>query len=126
MSGAYNRTQAPQIFGSADAYLITKHNDPCPNVVLEAMACGLPILYAASGGVPELVGEAGVSLVVPETYDESPVPSAADIVEGMASIMQKRDVFSSLARERAVQKFDIQLWAQHHKMIFDKLVNKCQ
>lgn len=126
MSGAYSREQAPQIFGSADAYFITKHNDPCPNVVLEAMACGLPILYAASGGVPELVGEAGVSLAVPETYDESPAPSAEAIADSMAKIIQQRDVFSALARERAVQKFDIQLWAEHHQIVFDRLVNRCQ
>ncbi|MEK7802481.1 MAG: glycosyltransferase family 4 protein, partial [Pseudomonadota bacterium] len=126
MSGAYSRKQAPQIFGGADAYLITKHNDPCPNVVLEAMACGLPILYAASGGVPELVGGAGVSLAVPETYDANPVPTAEAIAEGMAKIIYQRDAFSSLARERAVQKFDIQLWAQRHKVVFDRLVNGCQ
>ena len=54
--GPYDWKQAPGIYQSADAYLMTKHNDPCPNSVLEAMSCGLPVLYSASGGVPELVG----------------------------------------------------------------------
>ncbi len=57
--GPYNGAQAPAIYQAADAYLMTKHNDPCPNAVLEAMACGLPVLYSASGGVPEQVGSGG-------------------------------------------------------------------
>ena len=32
-----------------------KYKDPCPNSVIEAMSCGLPILYSNSGGLPELV-----------------------------------------------------------------------
>ena len=54
--GAYNASKAPAIYQAADAYLMMKYNDPCPNTVLEALASGLPVLYSASGGVPELVG----------------------------------------------------------------------
>ena len=41
-------------------------NDPCPTSVIEAMACGLPVAYAASGGTVELVGdEAGIGVPHP-------------------------------------------------------------
>jgi len=43
-----------------DVYLAPSRNDPCSNAVLEALACGLPVAYRASGGHPELVGEAGL------------------------------------------------------------------
>ena len=42
-----------------DVYLAPSRNDPCSNALLEALACGLPVLYLRSGGHPELVGEAG-------------------------------------------------------------------
>jgi glycosyltransferase involved in cell wall biosynthesis len=42
-----------------DIYIAASINDPCSNALLEALACGLPTLYADSGGHPELVGEAG-------------------------------------------------------------------
>jgi glycosyltransferase involved in cell wall biosynthesis len=43
-----------------DAYVAPSLNDPCSNALLEALACGLPALYARSGGHPELVGAGGL------------------------------------------------------------------
>jgi glycosyltransferase involved in cell wall biosynthesis len=43
-----------------DLYLAASRNDPCSNALLEALACGLPAAYLASGGHPELVGEGGL------------------------------------------------------------------
>jgi glycosyltransferase involved in cell wall biosynthesis len=47
-----------------DVYVAASLNDPCSNALLEALACGLPAIYARSGGHPELVGEGGFG------YDE--------------------------------------------------------
>ncbi len=119
---AYSRVDAPQVFSMADAYLITKHNDPCPNVVLEAMSCGLPVLYSASGGIPEMVGlDAGVGLSVPETFTDNPVPDCQAIVDGMSKIISNRQNYAIAARLRAQQKFDVSLWAQRHLEVFKKL-----
>ncbi len=121
--GPYRRADAPAVYRAADAYLITKHNDPCPNVVLEALASGLPVLYSASGGAPELVGsEAGVGLAVPETFDETPVPSPLAIAEGMARIMGARAAMAQAARERAVARFGLAHWIDRHRQIFQSLV----
>ena len=46
----------------ADFLFFPSEWEPCPNTPLEAMGCGLPCLYHASGGTPELIGEAGVTL----------------------------------------------------------------
>ncbi len=59
VSGSYTQEQAPVLLNSCSILLHTKYNDPCPRLVVEAMACGLPIVYSATGGVPELVGEEG-------------------------------------------------------------------
>ena len=42
-----------------DVFITASVHDPCSNALLEALACGLPAIYARSGGHPELVGEAG-------------------------------------------------------------------
>jgi glycosyltransferase involved in cell wall biosynthesis len=56
-----------------DVYLAPSRNDPCSNALLEALACGLPAVFRASGGHPELVRDAGVAFVDPEE-----VPAALD------------------------------------------------
>jgi glycosyltransferase involved in cell wall biosynthesis len=49
LTGPYTQVDAPPLFRCADVLLHPKYNDPCPTVVLEAMACGLPVVYSASG-----------------------------------------------------------------------------
>jgi glycosyltransferase involved in cell wall biosynthesis len=121
--GPYVHAQAPAIYQAADAYLMTKHNDPCPNVVLEALACGLPVLHSASGGVPELVGEAGVGLPVPETFDDTPVPPPTAIAEGMALTIREHAPMAAAARARAVARFSLAAWLDRHEALFRALLH---
>jgi glycosyltransferase involved in cell wall biosynthesis len=124
-TGAYSGQQAPDIYRSADAYLMIKQNDPCPNVVIEALACGLPVLYSASGGVPELVGqEAGVGLPIEESFEHVIVPEAAAIADGLAHLVADRDAMAAAARRRAVEKFGLPGWIGRHSAVFEQLVAK--
>ncbi|CAG0999281.1 GDP-mannose-dependent alpha-(1-6)-phosphatidylinositol monomannoside mannosyltransferase [Rhodocyclaceae bacterium] len=121
--GSYTQEDAPAIYGVSDAYVMTKYLDPCPNTVIEALSCGLPVLYSASGGVPELVGEqAGVGLPVPEDWESIQVPSALAIGEGMLKIAANRDAMGRAARERAIACFDIRHWIDRHRTIFSSLL----
>lgn len=122
-SGAYTQEQAPDIYRSADAYVMTKHNDPCPNTVLEALASGLPVLYSDSGGVPELAGtEAGVALPCPEDWDKTRAPTPEAIGHGMLQIAAGHRAFALAARRRAVERFDIGHWIDRHRAVFQQLV----
>ena len=56
-----------------DVYLAPSRNDPCSNALLEALASGLPAVYRASGGHPELVGDAGIPFDEPDE-----IPAALD------------------------------------------------
>ena len=49
-----------------DIYLTASQNDPCSNALLEALACGLPTIFANDGGHPELVGTGGLGFEQPE------------------------------------------------------------
>ena len=60
--GHLDRQTMAETLRSCDVFLNLSENDPCPNVVLEALASGLPVLYKPSGGVPELVGECGAAI----------------------------------------------------------------
>jgi glycosyltransferase involved in cell wall biosynthesis len=87
------------------------------------MASGLPVLYSASGGVPEQVGEeAGVGLAVPQTFETSPIPSPSAVAEGMARIIREHQTMRQAARQRAVARFDLTHWLDRHQQVFEQLV----
>lgn len=124
-TGPYTQEQAPGIYRSADAYVMTKHNDPCPNTVLEALATGMPILYSDSGGVPELAGtDAGIALLCPEDWDATRAPTAEAIGDGMLQIAAGHSAFAQAARRRAVERFDIGHWIDRHRSVFQQLVSQ--
>ena len=75
-SGEYAQRDAPAISGERTSSS-TRRYRPCPTLVVEAMACGLPVVHAASGGTAELVGDVG-GIGVPHRVswerDEPPSP----------------------------------------------------
>ncbi len=68
----------------AHVLLHTKVKDPCPTLVIEAMACGLPVVHPASGGTVELVGdEAGIGVPHPDTWEQDIPPAPEELAEAV-------------------------------------------
>jgi glycosyltransferase involved in cell wall biosynthesis len=124
-TGAYDQGQAPEVFRSADIYLMTKPNDPCPNTVLEALACGLPVIYSATGGVPELVGdEAGWPLSCQEDFEAMVWPDVSDLTTAMGEAALSWETRTRAARTRAVERYDIDPWIDRHRTVFTQLLEQ--
>src|SRR5205807_6049130 len=105
--GTYTQDEAPALLRRADLLLHTKYNDPCPTVVLEAMACGLPVVYSASGGALELVGDAaGVGIAAPLDWQRDHPPAAEQLAEAVLRVADSLAEYSAAARERSL-RFDV-------------------
>jgi len=117
--GPYSQVDAVGIFQRSDILLHTKYNDPCPRLVVEALACGLPVVYSATGGVPELVGKhAGVGVPGKLDWQRDHPPDSVKMAEGVLKVLADRQTFAYAARRRAVARFDGKPWLQRHKTIF--------
>ncbi|MHC5060937.1 MAG: glycosyltransferase family 4 protein [Planctomycetota bacterium] len=52
----------PELYRTCDLMLFLSYHDACPNVVIEAIASGLPVVYTKTSGVPEIVADAGIGV----------------------------------------------------------------
>ena len=87
-------------FAELDLFAQTSWEDPCPIVVLEAMALAKPVLcFAGSGGAPEEVGDAGIVIAGfdPRRMAEAAARLVADPAE--------RASLGDRARERVARQF---------------------
>lgn len=122
--GAYSQNEAPELFQKAHILLHTKYNDPCPGLVVEAMACGLPIVYSHSGGVPELVGEeAGIGIPTQLSWEQDLPPDPKALAEAVLQVSDRHQQYSEAARTRAVERFDLRPWLQRHREVFEGLLS---
>jgi glycosyltransferase involved in cell wall biosynthesis len=51
--------QLAELLRGHDILVTASLHESCSNAIVEALSCGLPVLYASSGGSPEIVGAAG-------------------------------------------------------------------
>ena len=54
-----------EFYALADMVALPSHSEGSPNVLLEAMAAGLPIAATAVGGIPEIATHQETALLVP-------------------------------------------------------------
>ena len=120
-AGRYAQRDAPALYRRAHLLLHPKVNDPCPNVVLEALACGCPVVHSASGGTPELVGDAGIGVPSDTTWDEDVPPAPDALAAAVTDVLARLGSYREAARGRAL-RFDLAPWVERHRELFASLV----
>ena len=65
LAGATTHDALGDWFRAADLLCLPSHNEGVPNVVLEAMACGTPVVATRVGGIPEVVPDYAGILIPP-------------------------------------------------------------
>lgn len=106
--GTIPRTEVPKLARSSHLMYCAEVNPPCPNSVIEALACGLPVIGFDTGSLRELVGdEAGV--IVP--YGANPwkleTPDIDTLAASAEAVLENQDSFRAAARRRAENMFGL-------------------
>lgn len=122
LRGPYTQDEAPALMREAHVLIHTKCNDPCPALVLEALASGLPVVYSDSGGTPELVGpDAGIGVRSRVTWESYEAPAPDLLADAVRTVAEDRSRFAQAARRRAVDRFDLSSWMDRHRQVFESL-----
>jgi len=106
--GVVPQTSIPQLDRSAHLLFSADLNAACPNSVVEAMACGLPVVGFATGSLPELVqGDSGRVVPYGSNYWNLEAPDVAGLAGAVKEVLAGGTVFKQAARQRAETAFDI-------------------
>ncbi|MFT5525703.1 MAG: glycosyltransferase involved in cell wall biosynthesis [Pirellulaceae bacterium] len=111
------RSDVRQILADSTLLVHTAKQEPLGRVLLEAAACGLPIIATAVGGTCEILPTAESGAVVPVN---EPAAVAREIVE-LLEDRTRRESMGAAARIVAEQNFDVRMRASellgHYKAV---------
>lgn len=117
------RRQAIQrYYGAGDLFVLPTIYEPFPNVNLEAMACGLPVLTSATAGGADIIdeGENGYVISRPEAIAE--MVERIDHHFGLSSAQRQRmsEQCWETAREMTIEKNARQSLAVFEEVLLEK------
>lgn len=106
--GFVPRERIPELMRSSHLLFSAEINPPCPNSVIEALACGLPVIGFDTGSLCELVGE-DAGRLVPYGGDQwrLETPDVPALAKAVGEVLGAQERFRSAARARAEELLGI-------------------
>jgi glycosyltransferase involved in cell wall biosynthesis len=80
--GSVAQSSLPTYYGAADLMLLPSEREGWPNVVLESLACGTPVVASNVGGLPEILRDPSLGALVDPA-------SRGGFVEAAAAILRR-------------------------------------
>lgn len=115
-----DRDDVPDLLRAMDVFVLPSMNEGISNTILEAMACGLPVVATDVGGNPELVVEGETGALVP--------PGDPDAMAGaLRRYIDDPDLIArhgTAARARAEAEFALDVMAGRYLAVYDRLLAK--
>ncbi len=116
----YTGQEAPGIFQRAHLLLHTQPNDNCPHLVVEAMACGVPVVHQDNGGTPQMVTPlGGVAVPSATSWETIDYPAPEAFATAMEQVFRDWQAFHRQARARAVEFMSLQAFLREHRRVFE-------
>jgi glycosyltransferase involved in cell wall biosynthesis len=116
------RTDVPQVLAAADVVVLPSHAEGFPLAVLEAMACGKPVVATPVGGVAEAVVDEVTGLLVPPGEPGALAGAVARLL-GDARMSAR---LGAAARMRINERFSVGVFARAVQSVYARIVSDVQ
>jgi glycosyltransferase involved in cell wall biosynthesis len=112
--GVYPQSELPWLYSAADALVLASSREGWPNVLLESMACGTPVVAVDVGGVREIVTDDSAGRIVGDR-------SVGAIAASIRSLLA--DAPSRAATRSFAERFDWTATSQGQMRVFSEALN---
>lgn len=121
-AGSVDEETYMQIYSAADWMLHLAWLDHCPNVVIEALSQGTPVICSEDGGTKELIGNYGLVLKEQNLYSyeltDYDNPPQLDVTQ-LQELPARKDLHYD-----SITNIDISLTAKNYLTLFTSLLKK--
>jgi glycosyltransferase involved in cell wall biosynthesis len=114
------RLDVPELLSETAVFVHPSLSEALPNVVLEAMAAGAPVVATRVGGTPEAVEEGVTGLLVPPR-------DAPALAQAICKLLQSPDLasrFGQAGRQRVAEQFSLERMARETEHLYLKLLSR--
>ena len=113
-----DKSELVQYYHASDLYLHAAHAENFPNVILEALSCGLPVIGTRTGGIPEQIQEDINGHVV----DQADPAAMAEKARGLLSRPERLVQFSESAAREAMGIYSLKRMSEEYLHWFGELI----
>lgn len=107
-------------FQQASLVTLSSVREGMPNVILEAMAMGLPVVATDVGGIPSVVERDVTGLLCPP---RDPAALGEQLAALLADAARRRR-FGQTARERVETHYSMETMVRRHEAVFDRVLSE--
>lgn len=115
--GRISQEKVAEYLNIFDVYVALSRSESFGVAIVEAMACGTPVVVSDAGGLPEVVENNTSGIVVPKDN----VEKAVEAIQMLIDDKSLRDNFSEAGRTRVVKNYDweknVDLMYKHYKSL---------
>lgn len=112
------RSDVPAILAAAELAVLPTLREGLPNVILEAMAAGKPVVASRVGGVPELVVDGETGFLVPPRDPEA-------LARGVLTLLgdpARAEAMGQAGRERVIRCFSLDRMVRETQQLYEELL----
>lgn len=110
------RQDIADILSEFDLYVLPSKGEGISNTILEAMACGLPVVATTVGGNSELVDDGNTGTLVPPSNPQAMSEAIAPYIVDRC----KREEHGGAGRKRAEDNFSLDVMIDRYIQLYDR------
>ena len=108
------------VYAAADVFVCPSREENLPNTIMEALACGTPVVAFSVGGIPDMI-EHGVNGMLAKPHNPE------ELAQGIAHILEnkeRRESMGKAARKIAEGRYSMPVVAKQYIALYEQIISK--